>query len=471
MRRTEIGFLQKACGGKLLGKKDAFVTDVAIDSRAAGAGSLFVAVIGEKNDGHRYWESCLQNGCRAFLFSEKKRAQEVLAACPEASVILAGDTQEALVRMAEAYLAQFSPIRVGITGSVGKTTTRTLLAQVLSARYPTISSQKNLNTKLGNCLTCFLAGEDTQAAVFEMGMDQKGDISGYVSWIQPDAAILTNVGVSHLERLGSREAIAEAKLEITENLPPGAPLVVNRDSDYLSPEQIRQMAPGDYKIITVTQGGAGDYLVSGVQELGLSGIRFTLTERASGERVPVSLPLLGAHNALNAALAMAMGSQLGVGLREAARALSKVRPSERRLQAEDCGGILLIDDSYNACPDSMQAALGALASVGAKRTVAVLGDMLELGSDDEAGHVRVGQTAAEKKIDLIIAIGQKTAYYAKGVRSAKTDGGPMLLHFVDTDSAILALPGMLQKGDAVLVKGSNATGVSALAGWIRDTYR
>ena len=469
MRETAISFLCEACGGMLMGTCDNTIKSVVIDSRDSCPNSLFVAIIGEKNDGHDYWRSCLDNGCRAFLFSEKERAEEVLAVCPEASVVLTEDTSEAFKDMARSYLSQFPLIKIGVTGSVGKTTTRTLTAQVMSARYRTVSTQKNLNTHLGLCLTCFLADETTEAVVFEMGMDRRNDIAEYVEWVRPDAAIITNVGISHLERLGSREAIADAKLEITGRLAPGAPLVVNSDSDYLKPDEIRDRAPGDYNIISVTQGGAGDFIVDCKEDLGLAGIRFAVTDAKSGESVDFSMPLLGMHNALNAGLAIAMGMQYGISLNESARALSGAGHEKRRLNAEQCGGILLIDDSYNASPDSMCAGLAVLASVDAKRRVAVLGDMLELGSAEEEGHIRVGRTAAEKNIDLVIAVGRKTAYYAKGAEMSK--GGLMMICLEDVGSALDMLDHMLCEGDAVLVKGSNSTGIAKAAEHIREKYK
>ena len=463
MRATDIGFLAEVSGGKLLGEKKNTITNVVIDSRAAGAASLFVCVVGEKNNGHDYWEKAYELGCRAFLMSDPAVAA---AAAEKASVILVSDTEKGFVKMASGYLDQFSVILIGVTGSVGKTSTKALTAAVLSAKYRTVCTQKNLITQLGLCLTCFLADDDTEAIVFEMGMDRKDEIHGYCEWIRPEAVLITMIGISHMERLGSRSAICDAKLEITDYLPDGAPLFYHEDDEFLYEEEIRRRKSGNFVCCPVL-GPHGQMTLSDVLDHGLDGISFVLS--CGEETQHFRLPLLGLHNARNAALACAVGLHYGVSLKMAAEKLCLAESGERRLNAENVGGICLIDDSYNAAPDSMIAAIDVLAGIECERRIAVLSDMRELGDGEAEGHRRVGRRAAEQKIEYLLFVGEKTNLYLEGVNEIGFEG-ECCLSYASTEDAIRALAAFLKKGDAVLVKGSNATHISDAAGFIREEY-
>lgn len=459
MRNTEIAFLADACRGKLYGNKNTIINDVRIDSRECAFGTLFVCIKGENNDGHDYVGKAYEKGCRAFLVSEEYLRPDYA----DAAFVAVSDTSLAFRDMAKAYLDQFKLIKVGVTGSVGKTTTKMLSAAVMSAKYKTVCTQKNYNTHLGLCMTAFLADENTEAIVFEMGMDRSNEIHEYCEWVRPDAALITCVGITHLERLGSRDKIADAKLEITHFLKEDAPLIVNCDGDYLSEKEIRERADGPYRCVLCGEKEDAKIRLSEITDFGNEGIEFKLNG------IGFDLPILGIHNAHNAALAAALGLEYGISLEESAEALSKVRAYQRRLEAEKCGSIYLIDDSYNASPDSMKAALAVLASVKGKRKIAVLADMLELGTEEEKGHLEVGVCAAEKNINFLIAIGRRAAYYVKGAN--KTSASVNTLSFVDNASAMLCLENMLRPGDAVLVKGSNSTKVSEIAEMLREKYK
>ena len=456
MRSTDAAFLAEACGGRISGEEGIIVKNVKIDSRACGPGDLFVCIVGEKNDGHNYISKAYGQGCRAFLVSED------VEEAPGAVYIHVEDTNLAVRQMAQAYLAQFSVIKIGVTGSVGKTTTRMLTAAVMSAKYRTVCTQKNLNTHLGLCLTCFLADESTQCVVFEMGMDRKNEIAEYVEWVRPQLAIITNVGISHMERLGSRDAIADAKLEIVNKFTEDNTLIVNSFSDYLKTEaEIRERAvnKSGYKIVRVGE----DICFENLKNKGNDGIEFYVNG------VKFGLPLLGEHNALDACLAIACGKEFGITEEQASAALATVQPAERRLKAENINGVLLMDDSYNASPDSMKAGIAALEGVGATRRIAVLSDMLELGSAEDSGHVEVGKFAAEHGVDILIATGKKKEYYFRGVLqsgiSRTSTIGPE-----DLDSVKDLVIQIVRPGDAVLVKGSNSTQIGQVAEHIRNTY-
>ena len=436
------------------------VTGVKIDSREASASDLFVCVVGEINDGHRFAESAYQNGCRSFLMSDESVSQDITAAHDDASVVLVPDTVKAFEKMAESYLEQFEIKKLAVTGSVGKTTTKMLTAAVMGSRYRTICTQKNLNTNLGLSMTAFLADETTEAIVFEMGMDGKGQIAEDVSFIRPELAVITNIGVSHMERLGSRDAIADAKLEIVSEFTDMSALIVNGDSDYLKTEsEIRERALNK-SAFSVTIVKAPGKLIN----KGLDGIEFEF------EGTTYSLPIIGEQNAIDACLAIKAGEHFGIKPSEAAEALSKVQSTDRRLKVEKVGGAVLLDDSYNASPDSMKAGLAALAASEGKRKIAVLSDMYELGDAEEEGHFEVGQTVAKEGIDMLIAVGENSSIYSQGVSSIK-GSKTTVIELGTNQSAVSLVLQILQDGDVVLVKGSNGTGVSVVAEEIRKAYQ
>lgn len=458
MKTTDALFLADSCGAEIYGDPSLHVNNVAIDSRAAGDGSMFVCVIGEKNDGHNYIEKAYENGCRVFLMSRKTPAESFSDSHPDCCVMLVGSTEKGFSDMAVSYLSQFPLKRVAITGSVGKTTTRILTAAVLSEKFRTVCSEKNYNTHLGLCMTCFLADDSTEAVVFEMGMDRPGEIAGYCGWLRPDAAVITNIGESHMERLGSRSAICDAKLEITSFLKPGAPLFYIPDGEFLTESEIRRRSFGEFSLHPVLEKGSDIELVS-YRGGSVSGSDIVFKIGRVEQRMHLSLP--GEHNVFNAALAAAVGNYYGVSGPQIAHAFSGVRPFEGRLDALDLGGVLLIDDSYNASPASMLAAFNVLASVPNERRIAIISDMLELGAAEEEGHYAVGKRAAELGIDLVIAVGRNREIYAMGMADAGAEKR-MIGCGTPEDAANVALK-LIHKGDAVLIKGSHSTGISAAA--------
>lgn len=466
MKATSVKNIAKACGGRLLGNKEAMVYGVKIDSRDVQAGDMFIAIIGENKNGHDFVKEAYERGCRIFFVSEDPCAQMLVSLDTSVCIILTENTTESFVKIAHSYLSQFSLRRIAVTGSVGKTTTKEMIACVLSSKYKTVFTQKNLNTQLGQCLTAFLANDTSEAVVFEMGMDRKGEISEYCAWIQPEIAVITNVGTAHLERLGTREAIALAKLEIAEGLNESQPLIVNADSDFLSPEEIRRTLNKDCLLCSVGSKKGYDFEVSNVMDLGIKGIEFTLLEKEGGAVQLFKLPILGAHNAYNASLAVAAGCFLGVTLEQAAHALLNIQHTNRRLELEKINGITLINDTYNAGPDSTKAAIDTLSILEGKRKVAILSDILELGVYEEEGHKDVGRYAGAKGIDLLIAIGARANHYVKG--ALEVNSAMNVLHYDTKEAALDDILSILRDGDIVLIKGSNSTKISELADLIRQ---
>ena len=463
MRPVSIDFLASAAGARILGSPERTVSGVQIDSREAGEGDLFVCVVGEINDGHDYVDGAYENGCRIFLMSQQKAADAILFRDPSVCVLLADDTQIAFRDMAKAYLGQFDVKKIAITGSVGKTSTRTYTAAIIASRYPTKSAKKNLNTHLGLCLTCFECEEDTRVMVFEMGMDRSGEIAEYVDWIRPDTAVITNIGITHLERLGSRDAIADAKFEIVKYFGPDNLLIYNADSDYLNEEEIVRRTGGNFRRYSVGTKEGVDLQLLNVNTERAGGIRFTL--RTKDIALDYTMPVLGEHNAIDAALAVAAGLSLNVPMTQAVKALSAVKPNPRRMNAVKLGGVYVIDDTYNASPVSMNAALDVMDQIRAERKIAVLADMLELGEMEQKGHLEVGRRVADSTIDVLFAIGPRAKAYAD---CAAVNENMKIFYAESLEDLEPQIFRMLLTGDAVLIKGSNITGVAGMAQRIRE---
>ncbi len=464
MTNLKIIDLARAARARLFGDARASVTNIVIDSREAAQGSLFVCVIGENKDGHSFAGSAYENGCRAFLMSDAEKAAELMKLHDGLSVILVPDTVKAFTRMAQWYLRLIGAKKIGVTGSVGKTTTKSLSAAVLASKYKVVSSPKNYNTQLGLCMTAFLADPDTEIIVFEMGMDRSGEIDGYCSWLKPDTAVITLIGDSHLEKLGSREAIADAKLEICNYMTTDNALIYNSDSPFLDKYSLSTRTAMNFIPIAVGSRDDAILKIKNTVDHGLAGISFDLSLK--DKKLHIRLPLLGKHNAVNAALAASCGLLYDVEPERIELALSEVSGSDRRLAFEDINGLLLLDDSYNASPASMAAALEVLAGIKARRHVAILADMYELGADEESGHIETGKKAGELGINLIIAIGKHARDYARGAMAGSDKIS--VVSFGDVASAIEKVMSLIGRGDAVLVKGSNATRVGAIAEMIRS---
>lgn len=464
MKKLKVIDLAKASKARLFGDSKAIVENIVIDSRETKVGSMFVCIVGEVNDGHKFVESAYKNGARVFLMSDMNAASDLMQNHEDATVIFVQDTQAAFKDMAEWYLNLLNVKKIGVTGSVGKTTTKSLVAEVLSAKYKTVCSQKNYNTHLGLYMTTFLADPDTEMIVYEMGMDKKGEIDEYCSWVKPDTGVITIVGDSHLEKLGSKEAIADAKLEITHYMTKENTLIYNCDSPFLDKQSLEERTQMNFTAVPVGTNKSASVKIFDVINKGLRGICFDLG--FNDEYLHIDLPLLGTHNATNAALAATCGMIYEVPTADICKALAQATGTDRRLSYEEINGMLLLDDSYNANPASMAAALEVLARIRANRHVAILGDMYELGEDEEEGHIQTGAKAGELGVDLLIAIGKNACLLAEGAMTKSSNIS--IVKFPDVDRASERVLDLIGRGDAVLIKGSNSTKVSKLAEMIRD---
>lgn len=430
-------------GGTVEGDGTVTVTaPAALDGHLAKPGSLFVAFVGEHADGHDYAAQAGRAGAVAVLGSRPT---------PLPTVVVK-DAQAALQALAAHVAARLrSGLTVAaLTGSRGKTSTKDLLAAVLSTAAPAIATSGSLNNELGVPLTMLRADAATRFLVLEMGARRIGDIASLTGLVAPDIAVVTNVGQAHLGHFGSRKAIAKAKGELVQGLAPGGTAVLNADD----PRVIAMRSLTDGPVLTFGHAEHADVRVTSLALDRLGRPSFTL--RTGGASAPVALPFVGAHQALNASAAAAAGLAASVPLDAAATALATASLSKWRLELRDlAGGATLLNDSYNADPDSARAALDALAAIECRRRIAVLGDMLELGDDSEAEHRAVGQYAASRA-DVVVAIGPA----ARPIADGAGDRGVAL---AGNDTAIDWLRSHLAAGDVVLVKASRAARLDEVA--------
>lgn len=414
----------------------ATLADVCTDTRKIQPGSLFVCLRGERFDGHSFASQAAQLGAAALLVDHP-----VDADVPQ---LVVTDTGKALLQLAGWYRRRFQLPVVGLTGSVGKTTTKEFIALVLGAKYNTLKTQGNLNNEIGVPQMLFRLEDSHTAAVIEMGMNHFGEISRLTRAVAPTVGLITNIGVSHIENLGSRAGILQAKLEILEGMAPDAPLIVNIDNDML-----RTVKLGDRPLLTFAiDDQNADFTATDIAEQGST---TTFTVHHSTFTQPVTIPTVGIHNVYNALAAMAVGYVTGVNPVAAAAALANYVPAGMRQNLVQVGGVQVIEDCYNASPDSMRAALQTLGKLPVHRRYAVLGAMLELGDYAKEAHTQVGQMAAENGIDGVLAYGADAAYIVEAAKQAGLENARLF----DTKEALAqSLAQQVQPGDGVLFKGS-----------------
>ncbi|WP_432081723.1 UDP-N-acetylmuramoyl-tripeptide--D-alanyl-D-alanine ligase [Streptomyces sp. WAC 04229] len=438
-----LGEIAEVVGGTVKGDSSVTVTaPTVLDGRQAEPGGFFVAFTGEHVDGHDYAAQAGRAGAVAVLGSRPTALPTVVVEEPQAGLQLLA--AHVVARLRDGLTV------VGLTGSQGKTSTKDLLAAVLSSTAPTIATTGSLNNELGVPLTMLRADAATRFLVLEMGARHIGDIAALTRLVAPDIAVVLNVGQAHLGEFGSRAAIARTKGELVQGLAPGGTAVLNHDD----PRVVAMRSLTDGPVLTFGRADHAD-----VQAIDLTVDRLgrpSCTLRTADASAPCALPLVGAHQALNASAAAAAGLAAGVPVDVAATALATASLSKWRMEPRDlAGGATLLNDSYNANPDSTRAALDALAAVEGGRRIAVLGEMLELGDDTEAEHHAVGAYAASRA-DMVVAVGD-------AARSIADGAGERSVVLADNDAAVDWLRGHLTAGDVVLVKASRGARLDEVA--------
>jgi UDP-N-acetylmuramoyl-tripeptide--D-alanyl-D-alanine ligase len=441
MKPLDIQTLASLANGTAAARAAGTVSRVVTDSRQVRPGDLFVALKGERFDAHDFLPQVTASGATACLV-QKGRA----VASETCAMIEVDDTLAGLQDLARGYRSMLQPLIVGLTGSNGKTSTKDLAAVVMARRFQTRATTGNLNNHIGVPLTLLSLEESDECGVVEMGMNHPGEIKTLVDIALPDAAIVTNVGMAHIEHLGSQDAIGWEKGTLPANVH-GEGVVVLNANDRYSDLIARHCQATVYRAGT----GAGDVRAFDLRA-GAEGTAFKLD--FSGEIVETFLPVIGEHMVGNAALAACMGWAHGIAPADIAEALRGSRLTSGRMETRSIGGILFIDDSYNANPDSMKAGLNALAARrNAGRKIAVLGRMGELGPHAAEGHQAVGRHAAALKLDAVLTVGEEAAMISGAA-------GPAEARNFSTHEACSAyLKELLKPGDAVLLKGSRSAGM------------
>lgn len=427
-----------AVGGTLLqGEGSALITGVTTDSRAVSAGQLFIPLTGERFDGHAYIGSALSSGAAGCLTA---RTPETLL--PGKLYVQVADTRLALKALAAWYRSRFTLPVVQITGSAGKTTTKEMVAAVLSRRYDTLKTQANFNNDIGTPLTLLGLAPQHQAAVIETGMNHFGEIRYLGEMVRPDIAVITNVGDAHIENLGNtRQGILRAKCEVFQHLSPDGIAVLNGDDPLLNTVALPQT------ILRCGRGENCNVRVTDVDDRGIEGIACTVTTARASYRLTAASP--GSFMIYPMAMAAAIGEALGLTGEEIAAGVAAYVPTGSRMHLIRLPeGRLLIDDCYNANPQAMEEALKLLAVTPARRRAAVLGDMGELGELTVSAHRAIGVLTGELHLDSVIAIGEK----ARDIASA----APNARWYASVDDAMPVIRAAFTEGTAVLVKASHA---------------
>ncbi len=447
--------LAEMCGGMLRQEQTGTVSVQAIctDSREANSDTVFVAIRGEHSDGHQYITAALQNGCRCVICEHSCEELEKLGA----AAIVVNDSELALAKLANAYQSYLNCKKIAVTGSVGKTTTKDLLASVLSAHTCAYKTDGNHNSIIGMPMSMVEIGEDSRYAVLEMGMSEFGEIERMSIAAEPDVAIITNIGTAHLAQLGSRENICRAKLEILSGLKDGGTLILNGDEPLL-----KNIGGRSYHTVYVSLFRENaDFFAKNISvesDKTLFDVCFRGTEWKR-----MCIRVVGRHNVYAALYAIAVGVMENIPEEEIREGLLRYEPQGMRQHIYPMKGITVIEDCYNASPESVNAALEVLAEYSKRqggRSVAVLGEMLELGEDSDALHRTVGAHLARQGIDCLALMGKGSNQIAVGARQERMplEQISYIGSNTEPETAAQNLCTILQDGDVVLFKASRAVG-------------
>ncbi len=457
--------LAAATGGRWTGAPPAALDGVSTDTRTLAAGGLFVALRGERFDGHDHLGEAAARGAVAAIVSEAWLAARPAGAAPPLPALSVQDPLAALGAVARHHRRRFHLPMVAVTGSNGKTTTREMIAAILATRGPVLKTEGNLNNEVGVPLTLLRLDASHLSAVIEMGMNHPGEIARLAAIAEPQVGLVTLAAPAHLEGLGTVEAVADAKAELYQGLPQGGIVVASADDARM----LKRALASGRRMLTFASGRGrrGDVVVLEIRAQSVEGLRFVLG--IGNREVEVHIPgLVGAHNARNAAAAACAAIALGCTDREIVRGLAAVRPVGRRLRLERLpSGVQLVDDCYNANPASMTAALEVLrdlAAAGGARAVAVLGDMLELGAFEGEAHRALGEEAARAGVATLAAFGPRARATAEAARAA---GLADTFHTEDPDALAAFVRGRLQPSDVLLVKGSRGMKLERLVEALR----
>lgn len=443
MQVLTIKDILRATDGELIAKSantaELEFTGITTDSRMVGDGVLFVPLAGEKADGHDFIKSALEHGASASL------TQRTIENINGGTVIKVNNTRKALGDIARVYKEKYKIPTVAITGSVGKTTTKDMVYSVLSEKFNAHKTPNNFNNDIGLPLTVFGIEAEHETAVLEMGMNHFGEIEYLASIAKPDIAIITNIGMSHIENLGSQEGILRAKLEIAKNFTDKNTLFVNGDDEHL-----KNVSDLNCKIVKFGMNDGNDVTAKDITSKGLLGTEFTVVCGGREFRAAVTQP--GIHNVYNALAAVCAGMYFGLTEEECVRGLKNCRYTSQRLEVISHGGMEIINDCYNSSPDSVKAALKVQQLTLKPRRVAILGDILEMGEYAEKAHFELGGFVAETGVDMLVTAGENAKSLAEGAKAA---GLKNIMSYDKTEDVVSDIKNLVKEGDCILIKASH----------------
>ena len=447
MRNITIGDILKMTGAKAGFEIDenARVCNISNDSRDIKEDTIYAAIVGERLDGHDFARAALENGAIAAIVEKRVTEKDILVK----------DTRRALKDIAMGYRSRFDIPFLAVTGSSGKTTTKDMLYFAVSESRKTLRNLGNLNSEIGLPMTVFNLDESHECAVLEMGMYVQGEIDYLAEIVKPHFAIITNVGVAHIQSAGSRENILKAKMEIANYMTQSDVLLINGDNDMLQTVDTGAIKPSVYKY------GLEEHndirLIS--YETTESGMK--IRADILGKITEYEIPTLGIHNIYNSLSVMGLCSLMGLDMKKSSEGIRKYQPSKYRMEIKSVSGKTLIEDFYNANPDSLRASIETFRQMQGERKVAVLADMLELGEISEKEHMNAGIQASEI-FDVIICIGSDAKYIGKGAIENGFDKG-RVYYFANNEEAVSEINSILRPGDAVLMKGSRGMKLEEVA--------
>lgn len=443
MKNLTLKNIADVCRGSYFGPADALhkeITSVTTDSRTVEKGCLFAAIVGERVDAHKFIPDVMQKGALAALGEQPPGNTED-------PYIQVESTLQAVKDLAEFYLEQLQIPVVGITGSVGKTSTKEVIAAVLEQKYKTLKTQGNFNNELGLPLTVFRLREDDEIAVLEMGISEFGEMTRLAKVAKPNTSVITNIGTCHLETLGDRDGVLKAKTEMFAYLKEKGTIILNGDDDKLAGIQ-------EYHGIVPTFFGIhhpGTVYADEIKSHGLKGISCRI--HVKEESFEVMIPVPGIHTVYNALAAAAVGKIYGLSNDQIKKGIESLETISGRLKMIETEKFLIVDDCYNANPMSVKASLDVLQQASESRRVAILGDMAELGEQEIALHESVGEHAAHCEIDVCICAGTLCRHMAEKIKETNPD---RQVFYTETQKSLLEnLSSYVQQGDTILVKASH----------------
>lgn len=440
------------------------IKGLSIDSRTIEPQNLFMAIKGEKFDGHDFIKLALDKGASCVVISENRLKNKEIPYVSSTSgkrAVLVKDTRTALQDIAKWYRDKFKVKVVGVTGTNGKTTTKEMIAEVLSKKYIVLRSEKSFNNQIGVPLTLLKITPETEVLVLELGMNQPEEIEILARMANPDMGLITNIGPAHLEFMGSLGKIAKAKFELLDNMDEKGKIVLNADDPWLS----KRAKTEKRKVYTFGLEKVADFVAKNIIQNGNGFFSFSVNNS-----FPITLRLLGKHSVYNALAAFAVGSVLKVGNDKIKGALEEYSPFELRMELSEVDGIKILNDSYNANPTSMEMALETLKGMKTSgNKVAVLGDMLELGEKSIEFHKKIGEKVKKCEIDYLFTFGGLSSGIAQGARDKGLEK-KNIFSFQDKKSLLEKLLEILKPGDVVLFKGSRKMGLEEIVDGLKKLY-